>query len=111
MEGVLSHSVDEENRTLEIKCTEDVFVHQIARRFAHLLNNRSDGRVYASKYLVSSEGSDTAEITYAGRKQAFVMREKDSIYIVDDHKGVGIEDILSEYERLCEKLGLRSIEA
>ena len=106
MEGITKARIDGENKTLEIKCAKSIEVSQIASRFASLLNNPEDGSVSASKYLVDTEGDDLAEIKYAKRKQAFVMRDRDSIYITDDHSGVGIENICFEYERLCKQLGV-----
>ncbi|MEI8091751.1 MAG: hypothetical protein WCG98_06105 [bacterium] len=82
--------------------------------FVDFLNEPKDGRHHASKYGIKEQGNDMVEITYGGedercgggpgRQQAFVMKEGNAISIIDAPVGVGIDDIESEYKRLCESL-------
>lgn len=98
-------NIDRKNLTLKIVCTHTV--RQIADIFANLLNHPQDGRYYASKFEVDDKGNNVAEIIYAHRQQAIVMRDGDAVYITDAPEGVGIDDICDKYKRLCDDLEIK----
>ena len=100
MEGITGATIFEDELRLEIVCDESVSTRSITSRFLDLINNPPDGSFCADPYRLHGEG-DCWEITYGNRKQAFVLREGNSIHIQDDREGVGIIDLTERYEDFC----------
>ncbi len=108
MEGISGAVIDEVKETLEIKCNSksNISPDTIASKFVYLLNNPEGNKRSASTYTIRADESGDAQITYAERRVALVMKEGDSVFIFHDYEGVGIPFVHDEYRRLCQSLDI-----
>lgn len=106
MRGITGTKIDEKNKSLEIMCDNSIKIRDIAKEFVSLLNNPESGGSYSDRYRTKYENENLIEIEYGDRKQAFIMRDGESIFIIDDCIGVGIINICNEYKRLCAFLNI-----